>query len=338
MVTPLTLRLSPQQQGDLRDDQAPQSLWQPPHHLRRQSSALKRTAVEAKLAGNGGQRAGTPPLEVAVTPATGAAVSTTTSAILFPALRVVLEDRVGGRRWLGSVRELQTVCFEACKECRKVVPVRLRVSDGTPDHLWKQGTTAERAMAAAKVVVAAAELEPGGGGGGGGGGSGGIESYGSGSSGDGGCFDFDLDGAPGSEVDSEDAAASDVDGSECSWSLPNLWGREEAAIEDRRESIPSPYSSPGRDVPPVRIMGMVWERSTLAKISFGRPELPEMAFGAAVIEPLHGAAWASALKRITLGSKDWNLPPATAMLDAEGGDKNWPPSLEELTFGEHFNA
>ncbi|CAN0423456.1 unnamed protein product, partial [Ectocarpus sp. 13 AM-2016] len=83
-----------------------------------------------------GQRAGAPTLAV---PATGAAVGTTTSALLFSALRVVLEDRVGGRGWLGSVRELQSVCFDTCKECRKVVPVRLRVSDSTPGHLWKKG-------------------------------------------------------------------------------------------------------------------------------------------------------------------------------------------------------
>ncbi|CAM9786250.1 unnamed protein product [Ectocarpus sp. 8 AP-2014] len=348
MATPRTLGLSPQQQGDLRDDQTQQPPSQPPH-LRRQSSAVKRTAVEANLAGNcveAGQRAGARTLAVAVTPATGAAVGTTTSALLFSALRVVLEGRVGGRGWLGSVRELQSVCFDACKECRKVVPVRLRVSGSTPGHLWKKGTTAERAMAQVLAVVAA-ELDPGGGGGGGGS-RGGIESYGSrssgsdcygsDSSGDGGSFDFDLDGAPGGEVDSEyAAAASGVDGSECSWSLPSLWERE-AAIEARRESTPSPYSPPGRDVPPLRIAGMVWERSTLGKISFGRPELPEAAFGAAVIEPLHGAACTSTLKRITLSSQNSNLPPTTAMLDAKGGEINWPPSLEELTFGEHFNA
>ncbi|CAM9608175.1 unnamed protein product [Ectocarpus fasciculatus] len=340
----------PRQHGKLprlSHNQVQQSRWR---SYLRQSSKLKRTAVEADLVENGGQRAGAPPLEVVVTPATGAAVSTTTSAILFPALRVVLEDHVGGSRWLGSVRELQSVCFEACKECRKVMPVRLRVSEGTPDHLWKQGTTAERAMAAAKVM-AVAELEPDGSSGGGGGcgsssgggnesyGSGSSDSdcYGSGSSGDGGCYEFDLDGAPGSEVSSEDAAANDVDGSECSWSLPSLWGREEAAIQDRREAIPSPCSAPGRHVPPLSIMGMVWERSTLARISFGRPELPEMAFGAAVVEPLHGTASTSTLKRITLGSKNWSRPPTTAMLDAEG-EIDWPPSLEEMTFGEHFNA
>ncbi|CAN0378328.1 unnamed protein product, partial [Ectocarpus sp. 13 AM-2016] len=289
-----------------------------------------------------GQRAGAPALAV---PATVAAVRTTTSALLFSALRMVLEDRVGGCGWLGSVRELQSVCFDACKECRKVVPVRLRVSDSTPGHLWKKGTTAERAMAEVWAVVAA-ELEAGGSSGrGGGGGSRGVtESYGSGSSGsdchgndssgDGG---FDPNGAPGSEVDNEDAAASDVDGSECSWSLPSLWERE-AAIETRRESIPSRYSPPGRDVPPLRISGMVWERSTLGKVSFGRPELPEAAFGAAVIEPLHGVACTSALKRITLSSKNSNLLPTTAMLGAKGVEINWPPSMEELTFGEHFNA
>lgn len=52
MATPRTLGLPPQQQGDLRDDQAQQPPSQPPH-LRRQSSAVKRTAVEANLAGNG---------------------------------------------------------------------------------------------------------------------------------------------------------------------------------------------------------------------------------------------------------------------------------------------
>ncbi|CAN0202145.1 unnamed protein product, partial [Ectocarpus sp. 4 AP-2014] len=289
-----------------------------------------------------GQRAGAPTLAV---PATGAAVRTTTSALLFSALRMVLEDRVGGRGWLGSVRELQSVCFDACTECRKVVPVRFRVSDSTPAHLWRKGTTADRAMAEV-LAVAEAELEPNGSGGGGGGGGsrGGIESYRSSSSGSD-CYgsdcsgddSFDPDGAPGSEVDGEDAAASDVDGSECSWSLPSLWERD-AAIETRRESIPSRYSPPGRDVPPLRIVGMVWERSTLAKVSFGRPELPEAAFGAAVIEPLHGATWTSTLKRVTLSSKNSNLPPTTAMLDAKGGETNWPPSLEELTFGEHFNA
>ncbi|CAM9162542.1 unnamed protein product, partial [Ectocarpus sp. 12 AP-2014] len=341
MATPRTLGLPPQQQGDLRDDQAQQPPSQLPH-LRRPSSAVKRTAMEANLVENGveaGQRAGAPTLAV---PATGAAVGTTTSARFFSALRVVLEDRVGGRGWLGSVRELQSVCFDACKECRKVVPVRLRVSNSTPGHLWKKGTTAERAMAEV-LAVAAAELEPGGGGGGGDGG-GGIESfrssssgsdcYGSDSSGDGG---FDLDGPPGSEVDGEDAAASDVDGSECSWSLPSLWERE-AAKETRRESISSPYAPPGRDVPPLKIAGMVWERSTLGRVSFGRSELPEAAFGAAVIEPFHGVACTSALERITLSSKNSNLPPLTAMLVAKGGEINWPPSLEELTFGEHFNA
>ncbi|CAN0030404.1 unnamed protein product [Ectocarpus sp. 6 AP-2014] len=346
----------PHRQGDLRRLRHYQVQLSRRHSHLRRSSAFKRTAIEANLQENGeaGQRAGARTLAVAFTPATGAAVGTTTSALVFSAFRVVLGDRVGGRGWLGSVRELQSVCFDACKECRKVVPVRLRVSDSTPGHLWKKGTTAERAMAET-TAVAAAELEPGGssgsggggGGGGGGVGSGRIESYGSGSSGsdcygsdssgDGGSFDFDLDGAPGSEVDSEDAAASDVDGSECSWSLPSLWERE-AAIEATRESIPSPYAPPGRDVPPLRIAGIVWERSTLGKVSFGCPELPEAAFGAAVIDPLHGAAGTSTLKRITLSSTNTNLPPTTAVLDAKGGEINWPPSLEELTFGEHFNT
>ncbi|CAM9991716.1 unnamed protein product, partial [Pylaiella littoralis] len=95
--------------------------------------------------------------------------------------------------------------------------------------------------------------------------------------------------------------------------------RHRHSMAEKGESVLSshPFVSFGRRVlPALRIAGMVWERRTLAKISFG-PDLTGVTFGPAVIEPLQGVVWTPGLKKLTLSS-NWNLPPRVARNDKGG--------------------
>ncbi|CAM9632569.1 unnamed protein product, partial [Scytosiphon promiscuus] len=272
-------------------------LWRP--------GVTKRTAAEAKLFGDGAVRSarmpgpsiragggdGSSSISVSISISVSSSSSSSRGSdshygsAFFHALRVVLGDREGGR-WLQSTRELQRVCFETCGDCRESVPLRLRVSAHTPEHLWKRDASTDSSGRRAS----------------GGGGS---------------CFESgsDLESDIGSytgssrDTDLDSATGSDSDGDGGGWRLPLPWEIQEPSGKTKR---PAPGSCPfgfppRRNIPPPRIVSMVWERRTLAEAPFG-PDLAKIIFGAAVVDPLQGLTWNPGLTSMTLTS-NWNLPP-----------------------------
>eukprot|EP00752_Nemacystus_decipiens_P007940 g7094.t1 len=298
-------------QQDLEQEERDLIPCQEPWHKMRQPMASKRAAVHANAVGAASRR----PVPTSKTPVTlpaGGCVEDG-SARLFSALRILMAG-CGGERWLEYTLELQCVCFKACKDCRELVPLRLLVSKRTPEHLWKQGATAWKAIGRSSPT---------------------LSHSGSGSSSGG----YDSGAVCGeSESDIRSEFNDDHYDSDC--------GREYSGGSGplQMDRAGMGYSmSLHRDLPAPRIASMVWERPTMADVSFGS-DLAEITFGPTVIEPLHGVAWTRGLKRLTLSS-NWNLPVAAAVAAVHDGgagddvdvDENWPPSLQELFFGRDFS-